>query len=100
MKTFLESKLPVLSPEECLFHIIPAPYEKIVAYAGGAGKGPAAILDARKPLMESAVRVRMASIRTKRNTARIFWSANFPMSGNQTKFRCCSAANKALRFPP
>ena len=50
MKTFLESKLPALPPEECLFHIIPAPYEKIVAYAGGAGKGPAAILDASQLL--------------------------------------------------
>lgn len=50
MKTFLESKLPQLPPEECLFHIIPAPYEKIVAYAGGAGKAPAAILDASQLL--------------------------------------------------
>ena len=50
MKTFLGSKLPDLPAEDCLFHIIPAPYEKIVAYGGGAGKAPAAILDASQLL--------------------------------------------------
>ena len=40
----------MLPPEECLFHIIPVPHEKIVAYGGGAGKGPAAILDASQLL--------------------------------------------------
>jgi agmatinase len=46
MKTFLESEIPDLSAEECLFHIIPAPVEKTVSYGGGTAKGPAAILEA------------------------------------------------------
>lgn len=46
MKKFLESEIPDLPPEECLFHIIPAPYEKTVSYGGGTAKGPEAILDA------------------------------------------------------
>ncbi|MDF7800223.1 agmatinase [Pontiellaceae bacterium B1224] len=46
MKKFLESEIPDMPAEDCLFHIIPAPYEKTVSYGGGAAKGPAAILDA------------------------------------------------------
>ena len=46
MKRFLESEIPDLPAEDCLFHIIPAPYEKTVSYGGGAARGPAAILDA------------------------------------------------------
>lgn len=46
MKNFLESEIPDMPAEDCLFHVIPAPYEKTVSYGGGAAKGPAAILDA------------------------------------------------------
>ncbi|MDF7826373.1 agmatinase [Pontiellaceae bacterium B12227] len=46
MKKFLESEIPDMPAEDCLFHVIPAPYEKTVSYGGGAAKGPAAILDA------------------------------------------------------
>jgi agmatinase len=46
MKKFLESEIPDLPPEQCLFHIIPAPYEKTVSYGGGTAKGPEAILEA------------------------------------------------------
>lgn len=46
MKRFLESEIPDLPPEECLFHVIPAPYEKTVSYGGGTAKGPDAILEA------------------------------------------------------
>ena len=46
MKLFLESEIPNLPAADCLFHIIPAPYEKTVSYGGGAARGPAAILDA------------------------------------------------------
>ena len=46
MKKFLESEIPDLPPEECLFHVIPAPYEKTVSYGGGTARGPEAILEA------------------------------------------------------
>jgi agmatinase len=46
MKRFLESEIPNLPAEECLFHVIPAPYEKTVSYGGGTAKGPEAILEA------------------------------------------------------
>lgn len=46
MKKFLESEIPDIPPEECLFHVIPAPYEKTVSYGGGTAKGPEAILEA------------------------------------------------------
>jgi agmatinase len=46
MKKFLESEIPDLPAEECLFHIIPAPYEKTVSYGGGTAQGPEAILEA------------------------------------------------------
>lgn len=46
MKRFLESEIPDLPAEACLFHIIPAPYEKTVSYGGGTAKGPEAILEA------------------------------------------------------
>jgi agmatinase len=46
MKTFLASEIPDLPAEDCLFHVIPAPYEKTVSYGGGAAKGPTAILEA------------------------------------------------------
>lgn len=46
MKRFLESEMPERSEEECLFHVIPAPYEKTVSYGHGTAKGPEAILEA------------------------------------------------------
>jgi agmatinase len=46
MKKFLESEIPDLPPEACLFHVIPAPYEKTVSYGSGTAKGPEAILEA------------------------------------------------------
>jgi agmatinase len=46
MKKFLESEIPDRPAEECLFHVIPAPYEKTVSYGKGTAKGPEAILAA------------------------------------------------------
>lgn len=46
MKKFLESEIPDLPAEDCLFHVIPAPYEKTVSYGGGTARGPEAILGA------------------------------------------------------
>ncbi len=46
MKKFLESEIPELPADECLFHVIPAPIEKTVSYGGGTANGPAAILEA------------------------------------------------------
>jgi agmatinase len=46
MKKFLESEIPDRPAEECLFHVIPAPYEKTVSYGKGAAQGPEAILEA------------------------------------------------------
>lgn len=43
---FLESELKPVPPEQALFHIIPAPYEKSVSYGRGTAAGPAAILEA------------------------------------------------------
>jgi agmatinase len=46
MIKFLESEIPDTPAEDCLFHVIPAPYEKTVSYGEGAAKGPTAILEA------------------------------------------------------
>lgn len=46
MKTFLESEIPDMPAGDCLFHVIPAPYEKTTSYGGGAANGASAILDA------------------------------------------------------
>lgn len=46
MKRFLESEIPGRSEGECMFHVIPAPYEKTVSYGGGTAQGPEAILKA------------------------------------------------------
>lgn len=46
MKKFLESEIPDLPPEECLFYVIPAPYETTVSYGKGTTRGPEAILEA------------------------------------------------------
>lgn len=43
---FLESELRPVPPEQALFHIIPAPYEKSVSYGRGTANAPEAILQA------------------------------------------------------
>ncbi|MCC8194170.1 MAG: agmatinase [Deltaproteobacteria bacterium] len=50
MTRFLASELPALPPEECLFHVIPVPYEATVSYGGGTRRGPAAIIEASNQL--------------------------------------------------
>jgi agmatinase len=50
MKKFLESEIPDLPEEECLFHVIPAPLEATVSYGGGTANGPEAILQASDQL--------------------------------------------------
>lgn len=50
MQSFLASELPDLAPENCLFHVIPVPYEATVSYGGGTALGPAAILEASSQL--------------------------------------------------
>ena len=47
---FLESELLESKPEDCLFHVIPVPYEESVSYGGGTSEGPAAILAASSQL--------------------------------------------------
>lgn len=47
---FLGSEVPERSPEDCLFHIIPVPYEASVSYGTGTSKGPDAILNASDQL--------------------------------------------------
>lgn len=47
---FLESELPDMRPDECLFHVIPIPYEASVSYGGGTMAGPAAIIEASSQL--------------------------------------------------
>lgn len=47
---FLSSEVPPRPAEECLFHVIPVPYEATVSYAGGTAKGPDAILEASDQL--------------------------------------------------
>ncbi|MDL2271977.1 agmatinase [Desulfovibrio sp. OttesenSCG-928-I05] len=47
---FLESELPELRPEDCLFHILPIPYEASVSYGGGTMAGPSAIIEASSQL--------------------------------------------------
>lgn len=47
---FLESELPKSRPEDCLFHVIPIPYEATVSYGGGTAGGPEAIIDASSQL--------------------------------------------------
>lgn len=45
-QSFLESEIPDLPAEDCLFHVIPAPLEETVSYGGGTSRGPQAILEA------------------------------------------------------
>ena len=47
---FLASEIPQPRPEDALFHIIPAPYEKSVSYGTGTAKGPSAILESSQQL--------------------------------------------------
>lgn len=46
VKKFLESEIPDMPAEDCLFQIIPAPYEQTTSYGSGTANGPAAIIDA------------------------------------------------------
>ncbi len=47
---FLESELGRRPPAECLFHVIPAAFEKSVSYGKGTAGGPEAILSASQQL--------------------------------------------------
>ena len=47
---FLASEIPPAQPEECLFHVIPVPYEKTVSYGAGTAAGPLAILESSQQL--------------------------------------------------
>lgn len=47
---FLESEIGKSEPEKCLFHVIPAGYEKSVSYGTGTARGPEAILAASQQL--------------------------------------------------
>lgn len=47
---FLASEITPAKPEDCLFHVIPAPYEKTVSYGGGTAAGPLAILESSQQL--------------------------------------------------
>jgi len=49
-KHFLQSELEITSPEESLFHIIPAAYEQSVSYGTGTAQGPQAIINASQQL--------------------------------------------------
>lgn len=40
---FLASELPEQQPEQCLFQVIPVPFEATVSYGGGTAQGPQAI---------------------------------------------------------
>ena len=47
---FLEAELGKPEPSSCLFHVIPAGYEKSVSYGTGTAQGPAAIITASQYL--------------------------------------------------
>lgn len=47
---FLASEVPPRPAEQCLFHVIPVPYEATVSYGGGTAAGPEAILAASDQL--------------------------------------------------
>jgi len=47
---FLASEIPQPNPQDALFHIIPAPYERSVSYGTGTARGPAAILESSQQL--------------------------------------------------
>lgn len=50
MNRFLASELEESTPEQCLFQVVPAPFEATVSYGGGTVHGPAAILEASDQL--------------------------------------------------
>lgn len=43
---FIASENPGDTPEKCLFHVLPVPWETSVSYGGGTAAGPSAILKA------------------------------------------------------
>ncbi len=47
---FLSSEITPPLPQEALFHIIPAPYEKSVSYGRGTARGPGAIFESSQYL--------------------------------------------------
>ena len=47
---FLASEITAEKPKECLFHLIPVPYEKTVSYGAGTAAGPLAILESSQQL--------------------------------------------------
>lgn len=47
---FLEAELGKPQQDQCLFHVIPAGYEKTVSYGGGTAQGPQALLTASQYL--------------------------------------------------
>jgi len=47
---FLNSEVEARDAKDCLFHIIPVPYEASVSYGAGTAKGPHAILEASDQL--------------------------------------------------
>lgn len=50
MNRFLASELEETTADQCLFQVVPAPFEATVSYGGGTADGPAAILDASDQL--------------------------------------------------
>lgn len=47
---FLASELALLPAADCLFQVIPVPFEATVSYGGGTAQGPGAILEASSQL--------------------------------------------------
>jgi agmatinase len=47
---FLASEIAPAKPEDCLFHVIPVPYEKTVSYGSGTAAGPLAILESSQQI--------------------------------------------------
>lgn len=50
VRRFLSSEVPSRSAEQCLYHVIPVPYEASVSYGEGTANGPEAILAASDQL--------------------------------------------------
>lgn len=49
-RRFLASEVPARPADQCLFHVIPVPYEATVSYGGGTAGGPDAMLAASDQL--------------------------------------------------
>lgn len=47
---FLATELPERTAGECLFHVIPVPYEGTVSYGTGTARGPGAVMEASRQL--------------------------------------------------